>query len=299
MIEVSNKIRFYFGNIFGYLIYLLLGKKILLNKINKAKILSIYFHNPSVSVFEKIIKWLVKYDFTIVSINQLQQILDGTKVNTNKTVFISFDDAWSENLKLIPILEKYNVPITLFVPTKAIEDGDLWLNIVRNEHSKIHESIKRGVSLKDFKKISYEHHQKLYLEAKKKSKIKRKIMTKKDLIKFKNYASIGSHSVNHPILSNSNKQQVKFELENSEKILNEWGLEINSSFAYPNGSYNDKTIDIIKGSNYNYAFTTEPQFIDLSKNDFNYEVPRICIPDNLGKFENLARMSTLWTKILK
>ena len=147
MIEVSNKIRFYFGNIFGYLIYLLLGKKILLNKINKTKILSIYFHNPSVSVFEKIIKWLVKYDFTIVSINQLQQILDGTKVNTNKTVFISFDDAWSENLKLIPILEKYNVPITLFVPTKAIEDGDLWLNIVRNGYSKIDESIKRGLSL--------------------------------------------------------------------------------------------------------------------------------------------------------
>lgn len=299
MIEVLNKIRFYFGNIFGYLIYLLLGKKILLNKINKTKILSIYFHNPSVSVFEKIIKWLVKYDFKIVSINQLQQILDGTKVNTNKTVFISFDDAWSENLKLIPILEKYNIPITLFVPVKAIEDGDLWLNIVRNEYSKIDESIKRGLSLKYLKNISYEHHKELYLAAKNKSIIRRVIMTKNELIKFAKYASIGSHTVNHPILSNSNKEQVKFELENSEKILNAWGLEINSSFAYPNGSYNDKIIDTIKESNYKYAFTTQPQFVDLSKNEFKYKIPRICIPDNLGKFENLARMSTLWTKILK
>ena len=299
MIEVLNKIRFYFGNIFGYLIYLLLGKKILLNKINKTKILSIYFHNPSVSVFEKIIKWLVKYDFKIVTINQLQEILDGTKVNTNKTVFISFDDAWSENLKLIPILEKYNIPITLFVPVKAIEDGDLWLNIVRNEYSNIDESIKRGLSLKYLKNISYEHHEELYLAAKNKSIIRRVIMTKNELIKFAKYASIGSHTVNHPILSNSNKEQVKFELENSEKILNAWGLEINSSFAYPNGSYNDKIIDTIKESNYKYAFTTQPQFVDLSKNEFKYKIPRICIPDNLGKFENLARMSTLWTKILK
>ena len=299
MIEVSNKIRFYFGNIFGYLIYLLLGKKILLNKINKTKILSIYFHNPSVSVFEKIIKWLVKYDFTIVSINQLQQILDGTKVNTNKTVFISFDDAWSENLKLIPILEKYNVPITLFVPTKAIEDGDLWLNIVRNGYSKIDESIKRGFSLKDLKNISYKYRQELYLATKNKSIITRRIMTKNELIKFSKYASIGSHTVNHPILSNCNNEQVKFELENSEKTLNDWGLEINRSFAYPNGSYNNKIIDIIKESNYKYAFTTQPQFVDLSKNEFNYEVPRICIPDNLGEYENLARMSTLWINILK
>ena len=124
-------------------------------------------------------------------------------------------------------------------------------------------------------------------------------MTKNELIKFKKYASIGSHSVNHPLLSNCNNEQVKFELENSKKILNDWKLEINSSFAYPNGSYNNKTINIIKESNYKYAFTTEPQFIDLSKNEFNYELPRICIPDNLGKFENLARMSTLWTNILK
>jgi hypothetical protein len=101
------------------------------------------------------------------------------------------------------------------------------------------------------------------------------------------------------ILLNCNKEQVEFELENSEKILNEWGLEINSSFAYPNGSYNDKIIDTIKESNYKYAFTTQPQFVDLSKNEFKYKIPRICIPDNLGKFENLARMSTLWTKILK
>ena len=39
--------------------------------------------------------------------------------------------------------------------------------------------------------------------------------------------------------------------------------------------------------------------IDLLANENNYTIPRICIPDNLGKYENLARMSTVWSKFLK
>ena len=296
---VLKTIRRFLGNVLGYILFVLFGKKILLNKIDETKILSIYFHNPSVLVFEAIIKWFAKHDFNIIPIEKFQESFDKGKCNNVKTVFISFDDAWSGNLKLVPVLKKYNIPITLFVPIKPIEDGQIWLNIVRKQFSKIEEGLKVGISINDIKEIPYFHGQELYNSAVKMNTIKREIMTQQQLLEFSKVVSIGSHTVTHPILTNCTENIVKFELDKSEAILSEWGLNTNKSFAYPNGSYNVTTIGALKESKYEYAFTTNPQFVDLTANENNYTIPRICIPDNLGKYENLARMSTAWSKIFK
>jgi peptidoglycan/xylan/chitin deacetylase (PgdA/CDA1 family) len=296
---IVRKIRCFLGNVLGYVLYISLGRKILLNAIGETKVLSIYFHNPSILVFDTIIKWLIKYDFNIVSLEEFHEFFDKGKCEGSKTVFISFDDAWSGNLKLIPTLEKYNIPITLFVSTKAIEDGQIWLNIVREQFSKIDGNIKAGVNVNDIKKISYSRSQELYNSAVKANSIEREIMTQTELIEFSKFASIGSHTVTHPILTNCSEEVIKVELEKSQIILSEWGLNTNKTFAYPNGSYNEKVIDVLKESKYEYAFTTEPRFVNLTENVSNYEIPRICIPDGFGKYENLARMSTAWKKIFK
>lgn len=296
---ILKKFRYFIGNVLGYILYISFGKKVLLKSINKNKVLSIYFHNPSVLVFESIIKWLNRHGFKIVSIKEFQESFDKGKCPNEKTVFISFDDAWSGNLKLIPVLEKYNVPITLFVPTRAIDDGQIWLNIVRSQFSKIDKELRKGINITDIKKISYHQGIKLYDAAISLSEVKREIMTKQQLLKFSKYATIGSHTVTHPILTNCAAEIVELELDKSKKTLNEWNLDINESFAYPNGSYNKETIDVLKKSEYKYAFTTEPTIVDLFANENNYTIPRICIPDNLGKYENLARMSTVWSKFLK
>ena len=245
----------------------------MLNKIDESRILSIYFHNPSVVVFETIIMWLIKYEFNIISIKKLHEYFDLGMCSTKRTVFISFDDAWAGNLKLIPILKKYNIPVTLFVPVKAIEDGDIWINIVKSQFSKIDESLRRGLSVNDLKRIPYSHSQELYNSALKIRTVKRKIMTRQEI--------------------------VRVELESSKCTLNNWGLSVNESLAYPNGSYNLNTINVLKKSNYKYAFTTKPQFIVTAEKENNYSLPRICIPDDFGKYENLARMSSAWSIIFK
>ena len=68
MLEVIKKsIRKGLGNLFGFVLFHLFGKNLLLKKLDETKILSIYFHNPSIEVFEVIINWLVKYDFNIIT----------------------------------------------------------------------------------------------------------------------------------------------------------------------------------------------------------------------------------------
>jgi peptidoglycan/xylan/chitin deacetylase (PgdA/CDA1 family) len=277
----------------------LLGKNILLHKLDENKILSIYFHDPSVEVFETLIKWLVKHNFDIVTLKEFQYYFDIKKSKHKRTVFISFDDAWQGNMELINVIKKYKVPITLFVAPKSVIDGQIWLNFVRKRFLELSEDITEGINVKDIKNLSFSRAVILYEAAKKTGGIKRSIMTKSQLLDFAKVASIGSHTVNHPILTNCKNDIVLNEFNESERVLKSWNLDPNNSLAYPNGSYNENTITLISTTNYKYAFTTKPEFVELSAQKNNFEIPRICIPDGYGKYENLARMSSVWTKIFK
>ena len=296
---VLNKLRYLLGNIFGFILFLFAGKKILLSKIDRNSVLAIYFHNPSVIVFETVIKWLVKYDFNIIAIKEFQESFEKHECKRERTVFISFDDAWSGNIDLISIIEKYNIPIIVFVATQAIQDGQIWLNIVRKQFDNIENKIKLGINVSNIKSIPQLKALELYKAALNKGIVKREIMTREELIKFSKRVSIGSHTVTHPILVNCNDKVIKFELNKSESILKSWGLNVNKTFAYPNGSYNTNVVSILRDSSYEYAFTTKAQIIELNTDKNNYTIPRICIPDNFGKYENLARMSGIWSKIFK
>ena len=47
-----------------------------------------------------------------------------------KIAIITIDDGWRMNLKLLNIIEKLNVYVTLFVTTSAIEQGNFWFEYV-------------------------------------------------------------------------------------------------------------------------------------------------------------------------
>tara|TARA_B110000003_G_scaffold109433_1_gene112035 strand:+ start:6226 stop:7131 length:906 start_codon:yes stop_codon:yes gene_type:complete len=300
MLEVIKKsIRKGLGNFIGFVFFHLYGKHLLLQKLDETKILSIYFHNPSIEVFEMIIDWLVKHDFHIITLKEFQYTFDKKKCKHKRTVFISFDDAWQGNMELINVLKKYKVPITLFVAPKAIIDGQIWLNYVRKRFLQLSENITEGINVRDIKNLPFSRAVILYEAAKQIGGIKRSIMTKSQLLDFAKVASIGSHTVNHPILINCEDNIVLKEFNESERVLKSWGLYPNNSLAYPNGSYNKNTLILIGKTSYKYAFTTQPQFVELSDQISNLEIPRICIPDGFGKYENLARMSSVWTKIFK
>lgn len=299
MSKIRTKFRYFIGNILGFGIFYLWGRRKLLKEIAENRILSIYFHNPDSYVFKEVIKWLVKYRFKMVSLKEFQEILEGKRSNAPRTVFISFDDAWQENCQLVPLLLKYKVPVTLFVPILPIIEGQIWLDLVRNNYSIIDPRILGNLDLGNLKKITYDRQQELYVAAKKVKVVKRRIMDKNQLLDFAKYVSTASHTYSHPILSNCSISQVHFELDTSERFLVDWGLSTNNSIAYPNGSYSEETIEAVSKSNYNFAFTTEPEFVDLAMDNLRYSIPRICIPNGFGKYENLARMSSVWNKLFR
>ena len=108
------------------------------------------------------------------------------------------------------------------------------------------------------------------------------------------YVNFGAHTVTHPILSKCDSYTSYFEITESRKKLESWLNYSINSFAYPNGNYTQREIDILKQSNYKIAFTTVPEYITPDNISSIYELPRFDVLENVSFVENICRMTGLW-----
>ena len=90
--------------------------------------------------------------------------------------------------------------------------------------------------------------------------------------------SFGSHTINHPILTNEQADVIEDEICKSKEILEkETGRDV-VHFCYPNGDYNDEIRMIASGS-YKSACTTRAGFV--SKDSDIYALNRIGINEEM------------------
>ena len=174
---------------------------------------------------------------------------DELKENNEKKFIITFDDAY-ENvfINAFPILRKLGFNAVCFIVTNKIGDYNDW-----DRHKK------------KFKKM--------------------KLMNCKQINKWLiSGFNIGSHSIDHVDLTKLNKNDKINQIANSKKNLNSVFNTQIDTFAFPFGSYDDETRNIIN-EYYDYAVTTKrSRFV---KNKFNNKLlPRVPISknDNFLKF---------------
>ena len=93
---------------------------------------------------------------------------------------------------------------------------------------------------------------------------------------------IGSHSVNHNLLSRLSEDEQRNEIRNSQELIEDIIKKRCNFFCYPYGgkdSYNSLTLKILKEFNYNFSFTIQSK--DFDKEDLRLmplELPRFdCI----------------------
>lgn len=89
--------------------------------------LCVFSHNPSLKVMEQTVGWLVGHGFRFVSQHQLQEAVAGRKRLPDRSVWLSFDDGWRDNLwNVVPVLEREGIPATFFLAPGATELGFVW-----------------------------------------------------------------------------------------------------------------------------------------------------------------------------
>lgn len=276
------------GDILGFIV-IFLFKKSGLKKFDE-HILSIYFHNPSLFLFKGIVRFLRVNNFRFISENELFIMKTTNQKIDERMVFISFDDGWMGNLKLIPIIEKYGIPISIFVPVKPVVTGNFWWEYAPYLIKKFDVI----TSVEDLKLMRNSKRMEYVSKAVGEHELKRSAIDLTDLQSLHEnpLVTIGSHTYHHPISIKCSDEELAFEFSESKKTLESWLNTEVKSFAYPNGDYDERDLKLLSDNNYQMAFTTNPV---LENHELGiYEMPRVSINTKGGKYENISRMLGLW-----
>lgn len=264
--------------------------------------------------FEKQLSCLAK-NFEIVTLEKLADIIDQKSPPESRLAAVTFDDGYQDNfIHAYPVLEKYGVPATIFLTSGLIgSDSLFWWDhisyIIQHTSLKtirlsglgsyaLHTSAQRRQAadavikkLKEYpevrKKILINHLIKLAGVEIPGGTGKKLVLTWQQVREMAcNKIKFGAHGVTHAILTKMPLSNAKREIINSKKEIERNIGETVLTFSYPNGSYNQNIIDILKTGGFKCGVTVQNALVNPGSNP--YELPRIRQTENLSKFKAMS-----------
>lgn len=246
----------------------------------------------------------------------LEKLIEKKSQNENLSgcCAITFDDGWRDNYTdAFPVLKKYQVPVTIFLATAFIgtnslfwpeeicwhleqhslvdatanksfpvlkfyneiekyasDNRDMFLNKVI-EYLKVYSPDERNAVLEYFRGMGtlqqdFTRQMLSWEEADE--------MRKSGLIEF------GAHTARHEILDQLPISKVRTEISQSKKDIEQrLGVTV-TTFAYPNGNYNEDVVKILDEGDFVGAVTTRKGF--MGKHTPMMEIPRIGVHEDIS-----------------
>lgn len=83
------------------------------------------------------------------------------------------------------------------------------------------------------------------------------LLSDKEILEISNDFEIGAHTMTHPRLVRIDAKEAATEITDSKEYLKNLTNKNISSFAYPGGAYNEKTVELVKEAGFYYARTVK------------------------------------------
>lgn len=245
-------------------------------------ILSLVGHDPTPQELEKLLSWVKSKGFTFVSTDDL---LDG-KLPKGRKAWLTFDDGWKSFKTFLPIFEKLNIPVTVFIAPHETERGQVWANAIK------------PIATKDL-------YQNLFAQAVEDresfidSKIKndssvRTLLTQEEIIELSKYKqiTIENHTWSHLSCKHRPVDEVIKELTMCNNVLKEWVNRKCRLACYPFGMYTKEVYDATVKLGL-CPVTCHPGIMTLD----NIGYRRNMFREGLSFSENICRLTNAWIKI--
>lgn len=245
------------------------------------------------SMFNTQIKWLSKqFNFLYP-----EEFFSGNpKPGIN--LLLTFDDGYKDNYDIaFPILKKYNTTAIFFVVTEFV-GSNRWLmhdklRYLVSENELTQKEVEQ--QLKQLNKGSHLDSKYDSIHSNYRFPNNRLMMNWQELMEIVEAGFfVQPHTHTHPLLSLLIKEKQKDELDISISLLkNELNVDANC-FAFPNGSFNSDSLQLIEGSQIKYSFSTIPGVNTLNENQKLIKRIGINASDSLGVillklFRNIIR----------
>jgi len=235
-----------------------------------------------------------------------------------RAVCVTFDDGYADNLyAALPILERYEVPATVFVATDFLNGENMWNDrIIEALRSVIQDSLdlrelglriypianeaQRYASLMailgevKYRSLSERANIVTAIESLSRGDRDALMLTKQQLQRLHaSGVSIGAHTHSHPILTSLSAKACCQEIEGSKRFLEQLLQSSVDSFAYPNGKYgqdytNDHAVQVEK-LGFSSAVTTD-YGVAYKETDI-FQLPRFT-PWDKGQLMFLLRLAS-------
>ncbi|WP_186756794.1 polysaccharide deacetylase family protein [Echinicola salinicaeni] len=269
-------------------------KNAIQRSMNGEHILAVYFHDPSKKEFESAVKWLLKHDFQFISPEDLLMIAQNKQPFPKGAIMITVDDGWKNNEEnIVKVANKHKIPVCIFIATEAVETGNYWWPKVMHANQ-IHQ---KGIpDVQQLKKVPNAKRLELINKITTTGTREREAMDIEQIKRISKspYVHLGAHTHTHPILPNCSYEQSLKELKSSKEKLEKWIGKPVISFAYPNGDFTQREINILNQLNYQLAFTCEPTGIKRQNLLSPLKIPRFAFLEGATMDENICRMMGIW-----
>lgn len=256
------------------------------NFMQRNKVTIVLFHELGADDAERVFKFL-KTKYNIISLQLYLQALKTKDYGLipKKALVITFDDGHFSNFGLASTVKSMSMPITIFLCASICgTNRSFWFK--RRIKDVSIQSLKRMSSAKrrelleqngfDFEK-DFETPQALQDD---------------QINEMKSYVDFQSHTNFHPILPTCSTNEAKEEILMSKiQLEKRYGIVVNS-FAFPNGDYSERDIEIVKSSGYDCALTVDLGFNDQFSDLFRLK--RISLGDSNNLDEICVKASGLW-----
>jgi peptidoglycan/xylan/chitin deacetylase (PgdA/CDA1 family) len=263
----------------GFKILRYSGLPALIRRIfQKNKVTIIVFHEMEPPIAERNLSFL-KDNYNIIPLQTFYKAIENkdNSLLPEKSLIITFDDGRISNYKLLPIIKKLDIPVTLFLNSGIINTNrHYWFRYNRKIFS--NEALKK-IPNKDRLALMAEHGFKQDKEYE-----YPQALNKSQITEMSEYIDMQSHTVFHPCLTKCNYNEAKFEIEECKRLLEkEYGFKINS-LAFPNGDFSSREIKIAKQAEYRFCLTTNKGYNSILSDP--YRLKRLDPDDtsNLDEF---------------
>jgi peptidoglycan/xylan/chitin deacetylase (PgdA/CDA1 family) len=270
------------------------------------------------SEFEKQMVYLLD-KYTIISIDEALKLVNSREQLYKNYIVVTFDDGYSCNYDIVyPIIDKYKIPITIYVATRACKENEIYwydsiISIlqVKNEcfidlsrfnnktyHIKSNKSGERKWSkiqdiLEDLKTLKLEDRisavnaiqSQFGYNANHSNMIRHLTINEIKELSRSSLVTIGAHSHCHNLLPSIPYDIALKSIIESKQLLEVWTSVAVNHFSYPNGDYDENVLSMVKQTGFISGTTTHP---DFWKGEYStFEIPRLGVGryDSIDKFK--------------
>lgn len=266
------------------------GIPLLLRELcQRRKVTILCYHDPKPDVADVHFR-ILKRLYNVISLADYLTFRRTGRALPPKALIVTLDDGHKGNFALKHVLRSHRVPATVFLCSAIVNTHRRYWWYVHGNHAEMVRLTRVSDATRLARLAEYGFSEERAYED-------RTSLSSEEIASLREVVDFQSHTRFHPLLPRCTSARVEREIVQSKAELEQqFGFPV-YAFAYPNGDYSPREIEVVRSVGYTCAVTLDAGFNDAHTDMFRLR--RLRINDDASPDEVVVKASGLWGWIEK